>query len=367
MSRFQKDLDALDRARSALVRQPSLPLAETGFALSVQEDPARARREEAERKRQQSAVAVAAERRQVGMFDPKPAAETAPATTPQFALHPFQAAGLGKAPFTLTGYRESTFQAAPGEPVRAGSSCDYCGTAIRHVYEIRSSDGKEFKVGSECVRRTKDRQLEAAAKSVRGAVVREARARVREAADVEHKRKRAVAREDELCAAVAENEHAYADIMAGLRVVAATLPGFPADFARDVLDRLESGRITRLSEKQVELANKLIAQAQRAKARTPGEGGYTGEVGKRGTFDVTLDRRTSFESAYGRTYVYRFFSDAGHLLTWKTGTPFGREIDGMWRPYDDGDRLQIVATVKKHGEYRGEKQTELSRVKGHPR
>jgi hypothetical protein len=69
-------------------------------------------------------------------------------------IHPFQAAGLGVAPFRFVGHYESTFQAAPGQPVRAGASCDYCGTAIRDCFKIRSADGREFKVGCDCVEKT---------------------------------------------------------------------------------------------------------------------------------------------------------------------------------------------------------------------
>lgn len=69
------------------------------------------------------------------------------------ALHPFERAGLGKAPFRFVGITESKFQAAPGEPVKAGSSCDYCPAAIMTVCHIVSADGRRFKVGCDCVRK----------------------------------------------------------------------------------------------------------------------------------------------------------------------------------------------------------------------
>jgi hypothetical protein len=74
-------------------------------------------------------------------------------------IHPFERGGHGKAPFRCTGYAELVFQAHPGAPVRAGGSCDFCGTSIRHSYNIVSSDGVSFKVGSDCVARTGDTQL----------------------------------------------------------------------------------------------------------------------------------------------------------------------------------------------------------------
>ncbi|QDU88384.1 hypothetical protein Pla175_17600 [Pirellulimonas nuda] len=87
------------------------------------------------------------------------------ATTHQ--VHPFEAAGLGKAPFRYVGYshevgpqKVTTYApngeeielivGAPGQPM---SSCDYCGQGIAHVCHCVSSDGKEFKVGCDCVER----------------------------------------------------------------------------------------------------------------------------------------------------------------------------------------------------------------------
>jgi hypothetical protein len=67
--------------------------------------------------------------------------------------HPFERAGLGKAPFKYVGNAELVFIAYPGATPRAGGSCDYCYTAIRDAYYIVSADGKKFKVGCDCVRK----------------------------------------------------------------------------------------------------------------------------------------------------------------------------------------------------------------------
>lgn len=73
--------------------------------------------------------------------------------------HVFEAAGLGKAPFRCVGVVEVTYQACPGAPIQPGGSCDYCGTGISIHCKIKSADGKEFKVGSDCVRKTGDAGL----------------------------------------------------------------------------------------------------------------------------------------------------------------------------------------------------------------
>ena len=73
-------------------------------------------------------------------------------------LHPFEAAGLGKAPFIYVGMEHKigpitmadgiTQIGSPGQPM---GSCDYCGKGIAYCYSIKSADGKRFVVGSDCV------------------------------------------------------------------------------------------------------------------------------------------------------------------------------------------------------------------------
>jgi hypothetical protein len=71
-------------------------------------------------------------------------------TTATETTHPFERAGLGAAPYRFVGHSESKWQAAPGCPVKPGSSCDYCAQAIVDCYWFRSADGKRFKVGCDC-------------------------------------------------------------------------------------------------------------------------------------------------------------------------------------------------------------------------
>lgn len=66
-------------------------------------------------------------------------------------IHKFEKAGLGKPPYRLTSYARMVYKACPDAPTLPGSSCDYCGTGIMDVFWLKSSDGKEFKVGSDCI------------------------------------------------------------------------------------------------------------------------------------------------------------------------------------------------------------------------
>lgn len=76
--------------------------------------------------------------------------------TDNTAVHPWERACLGRAPFRFTGMTESVYQACQGAPIQPGSSCDYCGNGIRYVFHIASADGRSFKVGIDCVRKVGD-------------------------------------------------------------------------------------------------------------------------------------------------------------------------------------------------------------------
>lgn len=71
----------------------------------------------------------------------------------ELKMHPWERAGLGSAPFRFAGMRENAFQAYPGAPVQPGGSCDFCGNGIRYECWVLSSDGRKFKVGTDCIAR----------------------------------------------------------------------------------------------------------------------------------------------------------------------------------------------------------------------
>lgn len=67
-------------------------------------------------------------------------------------VHLFEQRGLGKAPFECVSYVDVG-------SVRAGVTCQYCGTAIRNVYTVRDALRATFVVGCECIRKTGDKGL----------------------------------------------------------------------------------------------------------------------------------------------------------------------------------------------------------------
>ena len=81
---------------------------------------------------------------------------------------------------------------------------------------------------------------------------------------------------------------------------------------------------------------------------------YIGEIGDRVTVNVkSIKCVTSWETDYGVTYIYKITDTNGNVYTWKTGN----YID------DTDNEMTIAGTVKAHTEFRGVKQTEVTRCR----
>ncbi|MCC8157279.1 MAG: hypothetical protein LIO54_08390 [Oscillospiraceae bacterium] len=79
---------------------------------------------------------------------------------------------------------------------------------------------------------------------------------------------------------------------------------------------------------------------------------YVGTVGQRIEIEVaSIACVTSWETQWGLTKILKIEDKAGNIFTWKTSS---------WIP---DDVKSIKGTVKEHKEYRGAKQTELTRCK----
>ena len=73
-------------------------------------------------------------------------------------VHKFQAAGLGLAPFKFAGMTINMFNNGDGTQ-KPGGTCDYCGASIAYEFHVRANDGKEFKVGCDCINKVGDAGL----------------------------------------------------------------------------------------------------------------------------------------------------------------------------------------------------------------
>lgn len=101
-----------------------------------------------------------------------------------------------------------------------------------------------------------------------------------------------------------------------------------------------------------ELQNKLMIKAEQKTEAMKSE--YVGNVKDKIVVDVTVIGCTGFESQYGYMFVNTFKTvDSDNIFVWITGT----------KSYEVGTKLTIMGTIKNHQEYRGVKQTVLTRVK----
>lgn len=104
-------------------------------------------------------------------------------------------------------------------------------------------------------------------------------------------------------------------------------------------------------EKEREInRNKRFAEDQNSQ--------YVGEIGKRSTFEnLTLVYTQTFESDWGVSTLYKFKDAAGNIIVWfaSGSNPLGLEVNGQ--------PITLVASVKKHEEREGIKQTTITRAK----
>ena len=79
--------------------------------------------------------------------------------------------------------------------------------------------------------------------------------------------------------------------------------------------------------------------------------------------NVTLDRVSWYETQYGTMNVYTFVDDDGNVYVWKTSKDMGYCVNGYWQVSEKGSRLTLTGKIKDHKEYKGVKQTMLTRCK----
>lgn len=264
-------------------------------------------------------------------------------------VHPFERAGLGKAPFHVVRYERRVYRAAPDAPAQPGSTCRYCGQGIMNTFEVAASDGKRFVVGPDCVDRTHDTALREECRKLERAYLAEQSAAARARADESER----VSREERRRLARVEAERDNAMLLAGLRVVAADgRSDFAKSFAAEQIERVLGG--ARMTDAQTELASALYHETV-----APHADAYLATAGDKVDVEVTYIRSVRLEGAYGVTWVHRFVDDRGHALSWKTasrGPVYPTKLTS-------GDRFRLAATVKGHAVRHDEKVTELVRCK----
>jgi len=261
--------------------------------------------------------------------------------------HPFEKAGLGKAPFSCTHVTENVF-ALPDGTSKAGGCCDYCGTGIRWEFWIKGSvaGAKQFKVGCDCVAKTGwgiDRFLE----------VRAAHTRARRQAGAQSRR---AARQEQLAAERAqahanrqEATQAWRDANSAL-VARLTAYTGTNDFLRGMIQNLTDWG--NLSIRQVEAAESCFATIDRLEAARANSQ-HIGTVGDKVTLTITVERIIVLESQFGTNYITIARDEQGNAITYKGKTDIGGK----------GDTTTVKASIKDHTVYSGVKQTVIQRPK----
>ena len=90
---------------------------------------------------------------------------------------------------------------------------------------------------------------------------------------------------------------------------------------------------------------------EQLKRQQRGTSAHVGEIGKRIDLVVTIERVSSVDTEYGTLMINSMRTAEGAIIVWKTGRTVGAV----------GETIKLRGTVKRHSEYRGEAQTEMSR------
>lgn len=260
-------------------------------------------------------------------------------TTTQFAVsstaatvHPFEAQGLGLAPFSCYFAYKSDYM----------TSCQVCGHGIINVFMIRSSDGKTFRTGCECV--NKAGQVDGFESTRRAYIIGQRQSRVN-AANEAKRLSKAEAKRMRIASAFNEFYKEQPLVCAFLNEYTGT-NYFIQEMKRNLFE--EWGH---LSFNQIQCVLKEIDLFEKSKLV---KDCFFSTVGKRekSVMVKVLSTCKVGQSYYGSTYLTRMVTDSGAQLVWFSGNII---------PVSD-EFQQVAFTVKDHQVYNGAKQTVVTRV-----
>ncbi len=78
---------------------------------------------------------------------------------------------------------------------------------------------------------------------------------------------------------------------------------------------------------------------------------------------IYIDSYSFYHDTYGTSYLHIFKDDKGNKFTWRTSKNIGYCDNINESGFKENDIIKIKGTVKDHVEYKGEKQTQLTRCK----
>lgn len=227
-----------------------------------------------------------------------------------------------------------------------GGTCDRCGMSIQWIVTLTRADGW-CQVGADCADYLTVGEDGRAA--IREAMAAERAARREAAREIVREERRVVrdaARDAEIAKVVAAHQAELAQL-----ATLASAGGFAAGFGQSVSTQIRSGRA--MSQRQREVLAKLLGDIL---SRKPSR--HLGTVGGKVTFTgvCTWASYKRSERYHGKVdYMFSFRTDDDALVVWFASTGPDKLVNGA--------RVTVTATVKAHGEFRGEPQTVILRAK----
>ena len=96
------------------------------------------------------------------------------------------------------------------------------------------------------------------------------------------------------------------------------------------------------------------------KRKKPEDSEHIGTVGERSTHTLYIDKMIPYESEYGEGTIYAMTDDQGNRVKWSTSAEPGVLDDPRSRPVV-GKPYTVTFAVKRHGAYKGAKETQITR------
>lgn len=125
----------------------------------------------------------------------------------------------------------------------------------------------------------------------------------------------------------------------------------------DYLNWADIGILCYLLEAYKIAQEKAAEQKEALKMFDPAKSEHFGQIKKRGEMTLKYMKSLCFDSFYGDSWIHQFVTPEGNLAIWrssKSPSEFGEP--------DKWEEIKAKATIKDHTEYRGTKQTVITRL-----
>ena len=104
-----------------------------------------------------------------------------------------------------------------------------------------------------------------------------------------------------------------------------------------------------------------MQEQQKAKAEKADS--YYGNIGDKFQTELTFDSMFTYETDYGFSHIILFHDNENHVFKWTASNGTYKGKDGEYYDYEIGQKYTVKGTIKAHNEYKGTKQTVVTRCK----